>query len=104
MTILLISSAIVFFSAAVQGMLGTGYAIIGLPLLTHFYDPKSLVPLVNLHSLFLGGAILAQSWRQAQIWRVWRLFIGGAIGTPVGVYCLRVIDPTLLKVVIAPRF
>lgn len=81
-------------------MLGTGYAILLLPILSVIYDPKLLVPMINLHCLFLGGAILVKSWRQADYGRVWRLFIGGAIGTPIGVYALRVIDPVTLKIII----
>jgi len=95
---LFVALPIIAIAAVVQGISGSGYAILSVPFLALMIAPKTLVPLITIHSLFLGGAILVKSWRHAQIWRAWPLFLGGAIGTPVGVYLLKVLDPTYLKV------
>lgn len=95
---LAIAFPIIFISAAVQGISGSGFAILSVPFLALMIAPKTLVPLILVHSLFLGGAILVKSWRHAQIWRAWPLFLGGVVGTPVGVYLLKALDSDVLKV------
>lgn len=80
-------------------MTGTGYVILGLPLLALVFDPKMLVVVMTIHSAFLGLAILVQARQHAEWWRVWRLLIGGVIGLPIGVQLLSVIDVTVLRLV-----
>jgi uncharacterized membrane protein YfcA len=94
---IILPSIVVLLASLIQGMTGAGYVILGLPLLALVYDPKMLVPVMTIHSAFLGLAILVQSRQHAEWWRVWRLLIGGVIGLPIGVYLLSVIDVDILR-------
>jgi len=94
--------ALVSFGAGiVRGLTGFGSAMIMVPVLSYFLGPVVAVPILNLVDAVTSLPMLPPATRKCRWREVLPLFAGAAVLMPLGVHLLKVVDPTLLRHVMA---
>jgi hypothetical protein len=96
--LLIAAAAIVFLAGAVQGLTGSGSALVMVPTLVLVMEPKDVIALALVHGTFLNTVLLATRIEHARPGKVGPLFVAGLIGLPVGAVILYFISSSLLKV------
>jgi uncharacterized membrane protein YfcA len=86
-----------FFSGLITGITAFGFALVAVPLLMLFFDPKVAVPIVTINSTLTGMVLFFELRKMMQVKKIRPLIIGGIIGLPFGVYILAVLDKDILK-------
>ena len=84
-------------AGCVSGLTGFGLALISVPLLLFIYDPKTVVALTAVLSVFINVAVVWDSWRDAEKKVVLGLLPPAFFGIAVGVEVLRVVDPVYIR-------
>jgi len=92
---------VTFGAALVRGLSGFGSAMIMIPVLSAFLGPVVAVPILNLVDAVTTLPMLPPATKQCRWREVIPLFIGAALLMPLGVYLLKVVDPVLLRHVMA---
>ncbi len=87
-----------FFSGLITGITAFGFALVAIPLLMLFFDPKAAVPIVTISSALTGIYLFFELRKRMQVKKIIPLIIGGIIGLPFGVYILVVLDKDILKI------
>ena len=87
-------------AGTVTGMTGFGLALISTPLLLFVYEPRTVVVLTAVFSIFINVAVVWDSWRVAR-WRLsLAMFVPSLLGILVGVEALRVLDPVYVRLAV----
>lgn len=86
------------FAGFITGITAFGFAVVAVPLLILFFDPKVAVPIVTINSAMTGMYLFFELRKMMQPHKIIPLIIGGAIGLPFGVYILAVLDKNILKI------
>lgn len=97
---LILISGILFLSACVMGLTGFGFGMVAIPLLSSMMSPKSAVPLSVLFSWITNTILLLRFRKSVETRIVGKLMVGIVVGIPVGVFFLKSIDDTLLKILL----
>lgn len=84
-------------AGAVSGLTGFGLALISVPLLLFVYDPKTVVALTAVLSVFINLAVVWDSWREAERRVVFALLPPAFVGLILGAEVLRVVDPAYIR-------
>ena len=93
----LVVSGILFFSAFVMGLVGFGFGIISVPLLSLTVSPKNAIPFIIVFA-WLTNIISLVKYRSCVPGKiVHRLALGAIIGVPVGVFILKSLNDPLLR-------
>jgi len=87
-----------FFAGLITGITAFGFALVAIPLLILFFDPKVAVPIVTISSTLTGMYLFFELRNMMQVKKIIPLIIGGIIGLPFGVYILAVLDKDILKI------
>jgi hypothetical protein len=90
-----------FAAGLVRGLTGFGGAMIMIPVLSAFLGPIVAVPVLNLVDAATSLPMLPPAMRRCRWREVIPLFIGAVLLLPVGVHLLKVIDPVLLRHIMA---
>lgn len=90
-----------FGAGLVRGLTGFGSAMIMMPVLSAFLGPVVAVPILNLVDAVTSLPMLPPATRRCRWREVVPLFVGAALLMPLGVHLLRVVDPVLLRHVMA---
>jgi len=90
----------VFLGSVLSGMIGFGFALIAVPLLTLVLSPQTVVPMVRLQSLLTSAMVGLSARRWLDVRRMWLLIVASLVGLPLGAYLLTVWDVNTLKVFI----
>ncbi len=98
--LLLIATAIVMIAALVQGMVGFGFSLISLPLLSMLLPLKSAVPLIVCYSLVNNIMVVSSTRKTADIKKIWPMIVFGILGIPLGVQALTVLNTEVLRLAI----
>ena len=99
--LLLFSALAVFLSAVVRGFSGFGLAALLVTGLTLILPAGQVVPIALLLELLSSLVLAPKVWRQAD-WPLLRWFFAGALlGTPIGLWSLKVLPASDLKMVIS---
>jgi len=97
----LFSVIVVLTAGFVRGYSGFGFSMIVVVTLSLLFTPSRIVPVVLLLEVAASAWMLPRIWRQVQ-WRFLAiLFLGVAIGTPMGVYLLSRIPVNPMRAAIA---
>src|ERR1700759_2055114 len=81
----------------VQGLSGFAFGLVAMTFWAWVIAPQLAGPLVVFGSL-VGQLLLLRSFHKIiNVRRLLPFVLGGCIGTPIGVWMLRYIDPTLFK-------
>jgi uncharacterized membrane protein YfcA len=87
-----------FFAGLITGITAFGFALVAVPLLILFFDPKVAIPIVTINSTLTGMYLFFELRKMMQLKKIIPLIIGGIIGLPFGVYILAVLDKDNLKI------
>lgn len=91
---------IILFSSLIQSITGFGFAVVGTPLLLFFMEPTQVVSLMTFGALLLNLMVIYKTRGMADPKVIWPLFAASLLGIIPGVYILKIIDPSVLKVCI----
>lgn len=91
---------IILFSSFVQSITGFGFAVVGTPLLLFFMEPMQVVSLMTVGALLLNLMVIYKTRGRADAKVIWPLFAASLFGIVPGVYILKVIDSSILKLCI----
>lgn len=97
LTTVIVGLFIVFLASVTSGLTGFGFALVSVPLLITFLPPRTVVPIVLLHSglAHMVIALEARKWIDSK--RIWRLIVAGVIGMALGTYLLIILSVSALK-------
>jgi uncharacterized membrane protein YfcA len=98
--VLLLGAMVLFLAAAVQGLAGFGSALIIVPLMVLFMEPRTVIPLALLQGTFMNAILFLTRARSARMGKVLPLFISAALGLPLGTLLLLTVGSDILKVAI----
>lgn len=87
-----------FFAGLITGITAFGFALVAVPLLILFLDPKVGVPIATLCSTLTGVYLFFELRKKMQLKKIIPLILGGILGLPLGVYILIVLDKDYLKI------
>jgi len=94
---LLVALFAALLAGIVTGMTGFGLALISTPILLFVYEPRTVVVLTAIFSIFINTAVVWDSWHEARKPLALTLLIPALVGVVVGVEVLRVIDPVYVR-------
>jgi len=84
-------------AGVVNGLTGFGLALISTPMLLFVYEPRTVVVLTAIFSIFINAAVVWYSWHQARRRLALGLLIPALLGVVVGAVVLGVIDPVYIR-------
>lgn len=91
---------IILFSALIQSITGFGFAVVGVPLLLFFMEPRQVVSIMSIGALILNLMVIYKTKGMSNHKVVWPLFFASLFGLVPGVYILKIMDPSNLKLCI----
>jgi uncharacterized protein len=91
---------VIFVAAMTQGATSFGFSLIGVPLLGILFPLQVAVPVLMIFSLILNSLVLYHIRAHVQLKKIIILVIFGILGTPFGVYLLKVLAEDTLKLVV----
>ncbi len=84
-----------------QALGGFGGGLFAVPLLTMFYEPRFIVPVLSLVVYLLNLIMLVEGRKKVRWKKVSRIVIGSFIGLPVGVSALKYLDQDVIRLLIS---
>jgi uncharacterized protein len=84
-------------AGVVTGLTGFGLALISTPILLFVYEPRTVVVLTAIFSIFINAAVVWDSWHEARRRLSLGLLIPALFGIVVGALVLGVIDPVYIR-------
>ncbi len=97
---LLVALFAAFLAGTVTGMTGFGLALISTPLLLFVYEPRTVVVLTAVFSIFINIAVVWDSWREARGRLALALFVPSLAGIALGAEALRIADPIYVRLAV----
>lgn len=94
---ILVGILVIFMAAMTQGATSFGFSLIAVPLLGIMFPLQVVVPVLMIYSLILNSVILYNIREHVQLKKIIILVVFGMIGTPFGVYLLKVLEENTLK-------
>jgi uncharacterized membrane protein YfcA len=84
----------------ITGLTGFGLAMISTPILLFVYEPRTVIVLTVILSIFISVAVVWDSWHDAR-WRLaLALLVPALLGVVVGTVVLGAIDPVYIRLAI----
>jgi uncharacterized membrane protein YfcA len=90
----------VVFASTMQSITGFGFNIVGTPILMMFIAPKQVVSLAIFGALILNLMVIHKTRGQGSLQIVLPMFAASVAGILPGVYMLKILDSSLLKLVV----
>lgn len=81
----------------VTGLTGFGLALISTPILLFVYEPRTVVVLTAIFSIFINTAVVWDSWHEARRRLSLALLVPALFGVVVGAVVLGVVDPDYVR-------
>jgi uncharacterized membrane protein YfcA len=94
---LLVALFAALLAGAVTGLTGFGLALISTPILLFVYEPRTVVVLTAIFSIFINAAVVWDSWQKARRRLAGALLIPALFGIVVGALILGVINPIYIR-------
>ncbi len=94
-TELILLLLIVTLASFVQTSTGFGLALVSVPLLTAVIGLQTAAPFVSLFAIIVELILLLRYREDIHIRPVLKLVLGAAVGIPIGLYLLNVVDPVV---------
>lgn len=86
-----------FFAGLMRGFSGFGAALTIAPVLALAVGPRTAIPAILIVMLVTSIQLVPRAWNSADWKTVIPLSVGGAIGIPIGVWLLVVVDQELIR-------
>jgi uncharacterized membrane protein YfcA len=96
MTLLILTSIVIFLAALIKATLGFGESLLAMPLLSLVLGLSTATPLVGLVATTLTLLMLGSSWRKIDLRSTWQLLGAAAVGVPIGVLLVRLAPAVLV--------
>jgi uncharacterized membrane protein YfcA len=96
----LIVFVIVFFAIFTQSVSGFGLALVSMPILADLIGIRTTTPLIALVAIIAEIVLLIRYQNEINLQNIWRLTAAGAVGIPLGVVALKVIDEEIVLTVL----
>lgn len=90
----------VIFASTMQAVTGFGFNIVGAPMLMLFIAPKQVVSLSIFGALILNLMVIHKTRGQGNLRMVLPMFAASMLGILPGVYVLKIVDGSLLKLAV----
>ena len=87
-------------AGVVTGTTGFGLALISTPILLFVYEPKTVVFLTAVFSVFINAAVVRDSWREAHRRLALTLLAPACVGIVAGTEVLRLVNPTYIRLAV----
>jgi uncharacterized protein len=97
---LLVALLSALLAGAVSGLTGFGLALISTPLLLFVYEPKTVVVLTAILSVFINLAVVLDSWRDAERRLAMSLLPPACVGIVAGTEVLRAVNPVYIRLAV----
>ena len=97
---LVLAAGVFFVATLVRSALGFGEALVAVPLLALWMPVEQAVPVAVLVSITIAFAILLRDWRHVQFRSAGPLILFSLLGTPLGLWFLRVVPEALGKAIL----
>jgi len=97
---IIFSFLIILLAGTIQGMTSFGFSLIAVPLLGIFLPLKDFVPMLVLYSFLLSIFLYTKLSGDFNKKRIIVLALSGLASTIFGIYTLKYIDNTILKLVV----
>ena len=81
----------------VTGLTGFGLALISTPILLFVYEPRTVIVLTAIFSIFINSAVVWDSWQESRKRLALALLIPALFGIVAGVEVLSVINPDYVR-------
>jgi uncharacterized protein len=94
---LLVALFAALLAGIVTGLTGFGLALISTPILLFVYEPRTVVVLTAIFSIFINTAVVWDSWHEARKPLALALVIPALFGIVLGAEVLRAIDPDYVR-------
>jgi uncharacterized membrane protein YfcA len=91
---------IICFASFIQSITGFGFAAVSAPLLLFFINPNYVVGLTVFGALISNFWVIYKTKGKSDPKLVWPMFIASLVGILPGVYLLRIVDASVLKLCI----
>jgi uncharacterized membrane protein YfcA len=95
---LLVALLAAVLAGAVAGLTGFGLALISTPILLFAYEPRTVVAVTAVLSIFINVAVVWDSWREAYTRLALFLLVPATAGIFAGAAVLGAVDPDLLRI------
>ncbi|KPK74755.1 MAG: hypothetical protein AMJ79_13225 [Phycisphaerae bacterium SM23_30] len=92
---------VIFLATFTRSTFGFGDALVAMPLLTLAISLEEAAPLVALTAVTISTTILIKQWRRVQLKSAGMLIIFALGGIPLGIYLLKGIHDTVMKMILA---
>jgi uncharacterized protein len=89
---------VVFFASIIQGLVGFGFALVSVPLLMLYFSHIIVVPNMLIQSALINLIIVIEAKKHMELKRMIPLMLAGGLGSPVGVFLLKMIEEKGIKV------
>lgn len=100
MSIYILSFIIITISALVQGITSFGFSLLAVPLLAIILPLDQIVPMLVVYSLILNIIVFANLKGKLDKKQILLLVGFGLVSIPIGIYALRVVDETWIKLLV----
>jgi uncharacterized membrane protein YfcA len=97
---LLVALFSALLAGIVTGMTGFGLALISTPLLLFVYEPRTVIVLTAVFSIFINAAVVLDSWRDAYGRLAFALLLPAIAGIVVGAEILKTVDPVYIRLAV----
>ena len=97
---LLVAPLAALIAGVVTGTTGFGLALISSPILLLVYDPKTVIFLTAVFSVFINAAVVLDSWREAHRTLALALLVPACVGIVARAEVLRVVDPANIRLAV----
>jgi uncharacterized membrane protein YfcA len=94
---LLVALFAALLAGLVTGLTGFGLALISTPILLFVYEPRTVVVLTAIFSIFINATVVWDSWQEARRRLAFALLIPALFGVVLGAWVLGVINPDYLR-------
>ena len=97
---LLVAVLAALLAGVVTGTTGFGLALISTPILLFVYEPRTVVFLTAVFSVFINTAVVWDSWREAHRKLALALLLPACVGIVAGAEVLRAVNPTYIRLAV----
>ena len=92
------TSLVLMGAAFVIGAIGFGFGLTTSPLLLLFLDPQTVVIVINAVAIIAFSLVLVETREHLRNRELAPMAFAAVLGTPIGVFALSTLDPTVLRI------
>ena len=94
------TSLVLMGAAFVIGAIGFGFGLTTSPILLLVHDPQTVVIVINTVAIIAFSLVLVETREHLRNRELAPMGIAAVLGTPIGVFALSTLDPTVLRIAI----